>query len=199
MRLPKIAVGIVAAITLAVAISGGSAQAEAPGTTVQVQPGDSLSAIAEAHGTTYQRLFDANPTIADPNIIHPGDSVRIPAPDEQLPSRPLPGTQVAAPAPAPTAAPAVHQASAPAPAPVASNGSVWDKLAACESGGNWHINTGNGYGGGLQISHGTWAAYGGTGTAAGASREQQIAVAEKIKARQGWGAWPACSAKLGLR
>ena len=85
---------------------------------------------------------------------------------------------------------AVPSASAPA--------STWDSLAQCESGGNWGINTGNGYAGGLQFSPGTWAAYGGTGSAANASREQQIAVAEKVQAGQGWGAWPACAAKLGL-
>lgn len=76
--------------------------------------------------------------------------------------------------------------------------STWDSLAQCESGGNWAINTGNGYTGGLQFSAGTWAAYGGTGSAADASREQQIAVAEKVQASQGWGAWPSCSSQLGL-
>ena len=86
---------------------------------------------------------------------------------------------------------AVPSAAAPA--------STWDSLAQCESGGNWATNTGNGYSGGLQFSQSTWAAYGGTGSAANASREQQIAVAQKVQARQGWGAWPACAAKLGLR
>jgi nucleoid-associated protein YgaU len=76
--------------------------------------------------------------------------------------------------------------------------STWDALAQCESGGNWAINTGNGYSGGLQFSQSTWAAHGGTGSAATASREQQIAVAEQVQASQGWGAWPACAAKLGL-
>jgi len=79
------------------------------------------------------------------------------------------------------------------------SGSVWDKLAKCESGGNWSINTGNGFYGGLQFSLGTWRAYGGTGMPNKASREQQIAIAKKIQAKQGWGAWPACSSKLGLR
>lgn len=80
----------------------------------------------------------------------------------------------------------------------AADGATWDALAQCESGGNWAINTGNGYSGGLQFSPTTWAAYGGTGSAADASREQQIAVAENVLAGQGWGAWPACSASLGL-
>ncbi|UWX97097.1 transglycosylase family protein [Arthrobacter zhaoxinii] len=74
----------------------------------------------------------------------------------------------------------------------------WDALAQCESGGNWAINTGNGYSGGLQFSPSTWAAFGGTGDAANASREEQIAVAERVLAEQGPGAWPACTAKLGL-
>lgn len=74
---------------------------------------------------------------------------------------------------------------------------VWDKIAACESGGNWGISTGNGYSGGLQFSSSTWRAYGGSGSAAGASRAQQIAVAERVLAAQGWGAWPVCSRKAG--
>ncbi|NQW91793.1 LysM peptidoglycan-binding domain-containing protein [Curtobacterium sp. VKM Ac-2861] len=80
----------------------------------------------------------------------------------------------------------------------AASGSTWDALAQCESGGNWAINTGNGYYGGLQFNLGTWQANGGVGSPAGASREAQIAVAERVLATQGWGAWPACSAQLGL-
>ncbi|MGY4541534.1 nucleoid-associated protein YgaU [Arthrobacter sp. UYNi723] len=80
----------------------------------------------------------------------------------------------------------------------ATDGATWDSLAQCESGGNWATNTGNGYSGGLQFSASTWAAYGGTGSAADASREQQIAVAEQVQASQGWGAWPSCAAQLGL-
>lgn len=80
----------------------------------------------------------------------------------------------------------------------AADGSTWDQIAQCESGGNWAINTGNGYSGGLQFSPSTWAAYGGTGNAANASKAEQIAVAERIQAGQGWGAWPSCAAQLGL-
>jgi resuscitation-promoting factor RpfB len=79
------------------------------------------------------------------------------------------------------------------------SGSVWDKLAQCESGGNWSINTGNGYYGGLQFSLSTWRAYGGSGMPHQNSREEQIAIAKKLQADAGWGAWPACSSKLGLR
>ncbi|MDR6169992.1 MULTISPECIES: transglycosylase family protein [unclassified Curtobacterium] len=93
------------------------------------------------------------------------------------------------------AATGVGLAAAPANA---ASGSTWDALAQCESGGNWAINTGNGYYGGLQFNLGTWQANGGTGNPASASRATQIAVAERVLASQGWGAWPACSAQLGL-
>ncbi|MEJ8281042.1 transglycosylase family protein [Pseudonocardia spirodelae] len=75
---------------------------------------------------------------------------------------------------------------------------VWDQLAQCESGGNWAINTGNGFSGGLQFTPSTWKAFGGSGSAHNASRSEQIAVAEKVLASQGWGAWPSCSKKLGI-
>ncbi|MGV8873838.1 MAG: transglycosylase family protein [Rhodococcus sp. (in: high G+C Gram-positive bacteria)] len=79
--------------------------------------------------------------------------------------------------------------------------SDWDRLAQCEAGGNWGINTGNGFQGGLQFSPSTWNSHGGqqyAATANQASREQQIAVAEKVLDSQGWGAWPSCSSSLGL-
>ncbi|MFF0988999.1 transglycosylase family protein [Kocuria nitroreducens] len=76
--------------------------------------------------------------------------------------------------------------------------STWDALAECESGGNWNTATGNGFSGGLQFTPSTWAAFGGQGAPQDASRAQQIAVAENVLDGQGWGAWPACSAKLGL-
>jgi len=76
--------------------------------------------------------------------------------------------------------------------------STWDKLAQCESGGNWSINTGNGYYGGLQFSLSTWKAFGGSGMPNQASKAEQIRIATKIQASQGWGAWPACTAKLGI-
>ncbi|MFD5635507.1 transglycosylase family protein [Streptomyces sp. NPDC127077] len=81
----------------------------------------------------------------------------------------------------------------------AATGSEWDAVAQCESGGNWSINTGNGYYGGLQFSSSTWAAYGGTAyasTADQASKSQQIAIGEKVLAAQGKGAWPTCGTGL---
>ena len=79
---------------------------------------------------------------------------------------------------------------------------VWDRLAMCESTQNWSANTGNGYFGGLQFDRGTWLRHGGAAFAPRAdlaSRTAQIAVAERTLAVQGWGAWPVCSRRLGLR
>nr|WP_243876165.1 transglycosylase family protein [Streptomyces sp. 846.5] len=79
--------------------------------------------------------------------------------------------------------------------------STWDKVASCESGGDWSINTGNGYYGGLQFSASTWSAYGGgqyASTADHATKGQQISIAEKVLASQGPGAWPVCGPKAGL-
>jgi uncharacterized protein YabE (DUF348 family) len=90
----------------------------------------------------------------------------------------------------------------PNPEPDIGDTSVWDALAECESGGDWSINTGNGYYGGLQFSYDTWHAYGGGAYAEypnDASREEQIAIAEKVRdATGGYGSWPACAAELGL-
>ncbi|MBT2377637.1 transglycosylase family protein [Streptomyces sp. ISL-111] len=83
----------------------------------------------------------------------------------------------------------------------AASGEVWEKVAACESSGNWAINTGNGYYGGLQFSGPTWAAFGGTRHAPRAdlaTRDQQVDIAERVLDGQGPGAWPACSVKAGL-
>ena len=183
--------GAMLAVTASALVSlGGSASAMAgPGTT-QVQPGDTLSSIAGQYDTTYTRIFNANPNILDPNVIFAGESIRIPAPDEQLPDRLSPDKPVPLPTPIPEPTPPVVTAPA--------GTDVWDKLAGCESNGNWSANTGNGYFGGLQFRQSTWDANGGTGLPSDASREQQIEIAKKVQASQGWKAWPACSEKLGL-
>lgn len=88
-----------------------------------------------------------------------------------------------------------------APSAEAAPLSDWDRLAQCESSGNWAINTGNGFYGGVQFTRSTWLAYGGgkyAPYAHQATRLQQIEIAEKVLAGQGWGAWPACSSRLGL-
>ena len=179
-----------AAVTAAVATAGvigfaNVGQAHTPSTHV-VQPGETLSGIV---GSNWAAVAAAN-GIANPHLIYPGQVIQL---DVSAPTQ-------SAPAPASSPAPAPEPAPEPAPAPTTSGGgTVWDRLAECESGGNWSINTGNGYYGGLQFSQGSWEAAGGTGSPADASREEQIRVAENLLARQGWGAWPACSSQLGLR
>jgi hypothetical protein len=86
-----------------------------------------------------------------------------------------------------------------APAEASTGGSKWDRIAQCESGGNWRTASGNGYFGGLQFSPRTWKAFGGKGMPHRASKGQQIAVAERVLAKQGWRAWPVCSRKAGYR
>lgn len=113
----------------------------------------------------------------------------------------------AAPAPEVSSGPAVQEpaaAGSPSSAQVAEKSAaavperVWDELAECESGGDWATHTGNGFAGGLQFTPSTWRAFGGQGSAHEASRAEQIAVAQRVQDTQGWGAWPACSERLGL-
>lgn len=112
-------------------------------------------------------------------------------------------------APPTTEAPATTAAPEPSTdvAPVESSGSLgdpyyiptWDHLAQCESGGDWSINTGNGFYGGIQFTISSWQAVGGTGYPHEASRETQIAMGQRLWEMQGWGAWPACTASFGWR
>jgi hypothetical protein len=91
----------------------------------------------------------------------------------------------------------------PDPEPAAHRGriplSTWERVAQCESGGNWSINTGNGFYGGLQFELRSWEWVGGSGYPHEATKAEQIHRAELLHERQGWNAWPACSRKLGLR
>ncbi len=171
---------------------------------VEIKPGDYLAKIADENQTTYVRLFDANTQIKDPDVIYPGDKVRVPRPEETLVSRVAQQVEPTAVAtPTPVSKPKVQSRATPPPtqAPVVAvaSGDVWDRLAQCEAGGNWHINTGNGYYGGLQFTLGSWRGVGGSGYPHQASREEQIARGKMLQARQGWGAWPACTRKLGIR
>jgi resuscitation-promoting factor RpfA len=172
--------------------------------TVVVKRGDNLSKIAkQAKLASWRPIWDLNKKISHPNLIYPGQKLLIPAKGEKIKHRPLPALAV-------TRVVSQERAAAPASGSRRSTvtrsastssvgGSVWDRLAQCESGGNWGTNTGNGFSGGLQFAPGTWRANGGTGSAHNASRAEQIRVAERVRASQGWGAWPACSSRLGLR
>jgi hypothetical protein len=175
-----------------------------------IQPGDVLSRIAPADWGYVCVVNVAEARIGSCDLIHPDQGLRLTVPADEraridawfaaIPP-PLEPELAPARAAAPRAAP---RAPTPAPAPRANapTGSVWDTIAACESGGNWAINTGNGYYGGLQFTQGTWAAYGGLEYAPRAdlaSPAEQIAVAERTLAGQGWGAWPSCASRAGLR
>ncbi len=218
MRISTIGLAGLAAATMFVVGGSQSVHAEPQNTQAQAQepkivivnPGDTLSKIATAHETTYPRIFDANLQIKDPDVIYAGDNLRIPRPDEQLENRIVPAAapaavapkpmpvQSKAPSPKPQAAAAKPKAAQPVSASAAGD-DVWDRLAKCESGGNWAINTGNGYYGGLQFTPGSWRAAGGSGLPHQASREEQIARGKILQSKQGWGAWPACTRKLGIR
>ncbi len=182
-------------------VSPATSAAPAPDATITVQIGDSLTKIALANGTTWQRLYDKNTVISDPDLIYPGEVLTIPAASEDLPDRPLPtppAPAVSAPVESTSTSADTSEISAVPSAPATPSGSVWDRIAACESSGNWSINTGNGYYGGLQFTLSSWQSVGGTGLPSNASRDEQIMRAEMLQARQGWGAWPACSVRAGI-
>lgn len=105
-------------------------------------------------------------------------------------------TAAAEPAPPTTAAPAPPPTAAPRPGDP-NDPATWDRLAQCEAGGDWSINTGNGYYGGLQFSLATWQSYGGAGYPHEAPKATQIAIGKKVQAARGWGAWPGCARQLG--
>lgn len=115
--------------------------------------------------------------------------------------RPTPEPEPAQPKPdaSPKPQPSEPVKKKPVPAKPVPGGSVWDRLAQCESGGNWAANTGNGYYGGVQFSARTWKGLGAPGLPHQHSREVQIKYAKILQAKYGWGQWPACSKKLGLR
>jgi LysM repeat protein len=183
-----------------------SAPAAATGSTYTVVPGDTLAAIARANGLDWRTLYELNTDqLSSPSLIFPGQTLRL-----------------AGSAPAPTASEstasestasgstASESTSEPSSTTTTSSSSdiepqgtvsmaTWDRLAQCESNGNWSINTGNGYYGGLQFALSSWEWVGGTGYPHEASKSEQIARAELLLERQGWNAWPACSRQLGLR
>lgn len=187
---------------LAVGSANASAEEAAPQAAApviyEVQPGDYLSKIATQYQTTYTRLFDANPEIVNPDFINPGQKIRIPAVGEQIAPRAVPQpVQPVARVTKSRVAPRRVAATQPAAAPA--SGDAWSKLAACESGGRASTNTGNGYYGAYQFTASTWRSVGGSGLPSDASLEEQTARAQALQARSGWGQWPACTAKLGLR
>ena len=128
---------------------------------------------------------------------------KAPVPAVSVPAVSVPAvTEPAVSVPAVSEPTAAASGNTGASAPAVANASAFDALAGCESGGNWAINTGNGFYGGVQFDRGTWLSNGGGAYAPlpnQASREQQIAIASKVQAARGWSPWPSCSSKLGLR
>ena len=172
-----------------------------------IRPGDTLSRIAaRAYGSAadWPAIWWANRRqVPDPDLITAGQRLALPS-SRQVPPwlarAALAATAAARPAPAApagaTAAPAAP-AQAPSPAPASPGGTNWSAIAACESGGNWAASTGNGFYGGLQFTEQTWLGYGGGRYASSANlatAAQQIAVAQRVLAGQGIGAWPVCGA-----
>jgi len=184
---------------------------------VIVQSGQYLEEIAALNDTTYQRIYDDNSQIVNPNLIYPGESLQIPGSNQQLPDRPMlvddtaqlsPGddSSISTQSTQPAATPITNNANVSTPITSASDNtdsqtyssSIWLNLANCESGGDWSIDTGNGFYGGLQFTLSSWNAVGGEGYPNQASEAEQILLAEKLQAMQGWKAWPVCSVELGL-
>lgn len=180
-----------------------------------VKQGDTLSAIAaHAYGRAadWPAVWWANRhQVTNPNMIVVGQRLRLPA-SGQVPAwmaraaqaaipvpppAPAPVATGSVPQPDPSAAAPVSAAASPGGAAASSGGPNWSAIAACESGGNWSANTGNGFYGGLQFTQQTWLGYGGgqyAPSANQATESQQIAVAQRVLAGQGIGAWPVCGA-----
>ena len=172
-----------------------------------VRPGDTLSNIArQEYGSRadWPALWWTNRhNISNPDAIVAGQKLRLSTWHPRkawIEKAAMAARPVLAQAPSSQSPSSLPVATSSAPVsgyPASSGGVNWSAIAACESGGNWSTNTGNGFYGGLQFSQGTWDAYGGgqyASTAAGASQSQQIAVAQRVLAGQGIGAWPVCGA-----
>jgi LysM repeat protein len=188
------------------------ASASSSSGTYTVKLGDTLSRVAARQGLgSWRSLYDANPNISNPNLILVGQHLVIPSGDGSVQHRSFSGghssvrhqdrsssvertsTHVSSHSSRQSSSSSQHSSGSVA------SGGVWDRLAQCESGGNWSTNTGNGFYGGLQFTQSSWSAAGGGGSPQHASRSEQIRVAQNLQKMQGWGAWPTCSRKVGLR
>ena len=194
-------------IGVTISLHAAPAHHELPGH-YTVRPGDTLSDIArQEYGSRadWPALWWTNRhKIGNPDAIVAGEKLRLSTwhPRKAWLERAAMAASGRSLAPAssaqsPSSLPVATSYPAASAYPASSGGVNWSAIAACESGGNWGTNTGNGFYGGLQFSEGTWLANGGgqySSTAAGASQSQQIAVAQRVLASQGIGAWPVCGA-----
>ncbi len=194
------------------ALSVSGEQSEPAEDTHEVQAGETLAEIAGVydHVASWRALADANTdVISDPNVLFPGQVLSLTgaetAPAPEAPAEPAPeAAPEAEQAPEPAPGPETETQSEPAPEPApeqqsTASAGVWDRVAECESNGDWSINTGNGFYGGLQFTLDSWQWVGGSGYPHEASKQEQINRAEILLERQGWDAWPACADQLGLR
>ena len=176
---------VVGPVTIASATNGPNtaAAAEPPATTALQE--ESQQIRAQANGfPILANVEEVAVAVAPPTTAAPTTTTTAPPPPPPPPPPPAPSVQ-----------------------PVATGGgyndpnnpAAWDRLAQCESGGNWAANTGNGYYGGIQFSLSSWQAVGGTGYPHEASRETQIAMGQRLWNQGGWSHWPACSSQLGYR
>jgi LysM repeat protein len=204
-------------------LTAESAPADPAPESYTVAAGDTLASIGELHGVSWQDLHAFNrDQISDPSLIFPGQELSLvgpapasastdsaPAESSSSESAPAESTSSAddssteSTASESTSSASTDEGSSTSSSSLQPQGTVsidtWNALAQCESSGDWHINTGNGYYGGLQFALSSWEWVGGTGYPHEASKEEQIARAELLLDRQGWEAWPACSKQLGLR
>ena len=203
MRRKAAAVGLSAAV-----MTGAFAGPASASTRYTVHQGDTLTGIAKKMGLkSWRTLYNANPRISDPDLIFIGQRLVVPG-HSNVPAKRAAVVKAKQDVKKVVTKATVKRSAKKASAKrstvrhvarsSAGNG-VWDRLAMCESTGNWAINTGNGFYGGLQFTPSSWRAVGGSGMPHQASKAEQIARAKKLQALQGWGAWPACSKKLGLR
>lgn len=173
--------GVALPVTLVAATSAFAADSDTPAMTGTNQP---VQARAIADAVPFQNATPATPaTLVAPTTAPPTTVAAPPPPPPPPPRRPATATP-----------PPVHRAVGDPNDPAS-----WDRLAHCESGGNWAINTGNGYYGGLQFSLSSWRGAGGTGYPNEASRETQIEVGKRLYASGGWQHWPACTRSFGWR
>lgn len=172
---------------LPMAVPNGVAVSHAdPGTEViDVDTGESLGPGNDVNQA------DTAPALPDVDVNAGVPDVSV-GPVNPEPVNPEPGTPDPLTSDPGAPDPLTSESGAAPPAPVQTSSVNWDAVARCESGGNWAINTGNGYYGGLQFTMGTWRANGGAGSPHNAPKSEQIRVAENVLNRQGIGAWPAC-------
>jgi hypothetical protein len=178
------AAAVIGPVTIASATdSPDVASAAEPSAVITLQQESQLMRAQGEGSPILANIESLAQAVAPPTTVAPTTTTTAPPP----PPRP------------PAPAPAVQPASSGTGYADPSNPAAWDRLAQCESGGNWAANTGNGYYGGIQFSLSSWQAVGGTGYPHEASRETQIAMGQRLWQQGGWSHWPACSSQLGYR